>query len=66
MDGRARKGSDARGSIGDIESNVEPVDETESKKLRGAPASLRKKGLGIGLLVMIIGFVIWFWPHFNF
>lgn len=66
MEGRARKGPDARGSMSDIEPSEELVDEIKSEKKILASTDIKGKGLGIGLLVIVIGIVIWLWPYFNF
>jgi hypothetical protein len=67
MAGRDRTGVDARGTIGDVELIGKPK-EGKHERLAGAHRSvgiLPRKAVGVGLLVILAGLVVWVWPSFN-
>ncbi len=64
MDGRSRKGADARGLISDVEHDAFSEDTLVEKPLK-KPTSISRKGLAAGLIVVVIGIVIWVWPSVN-
>ncbi|MFH1788283.1 MAG: hypothetical protein ABH834_02745 [Candidatus Altiarchaeota archaeon] len=62
MAGRDRRGVDARGSIGDKEYITMSGGQDMPARSKLAFGIFPRKAMGLGMLVILAGFVIWLWP----